>query len=163
MSYRADLDALSARHAALENEVAHKTKELDAASQLLAEAKTRAKLPVLDNIRIASPCNAEWSKMTGDERSRHCGACKQNVYNLSDMTRDEAEALITAREGRLCIRYYQRGDGTILLADCTIGGRRKRKRRVIVAGAAALFAGGSRGSASRRRRSRTSTTPRWRA
>jgi hypothetical protein len=143
MSYRADVDALSARHAALANEVAQKTKELDAATQLLADAKTRARLPVLDNIRIASPCSADWSKMSGDERTRHCGDCQKNVYNLSEMTRDEAETLILAKEGRLCVRYFQRKDGTILLADCTVGVRRKRKRRVIVAGAAALFAGGT--------------------
>src|SRR5688500_9147389 len=111
MSYRADLDALSARHAALEAEVAQKSKELDAATQLLADAKSHAKLPVLDNIRIASPCSADWSKMTGDERTRHCGDCKKNVYNLSEMTRDEAETLILAKEGRLCVRYFQRKDG----------------------------------------------------
>jgi len=143
MSYRDNLDALAARHAALETEVAHKTRELDLAARLLDEAKTRAKLPVLDNIRVASPCSADWSKMTGDERARHCGDCKKNVYNISELTRDEAEALIVAKEGRLCVRYYQRADGTILLKDCTVGVRRKRRRRVIVAGAAAMLAGGA--------------------
>ena len=143
MSYRDNLDALAARHAALETEVARKTRELDQAARLLDEAKTRAKLPVLDNIRVASPCSADWSKMTGDERTRHCGDCRKNVYNISELTRDEAEALIVAMEGRLCVRYFQRHDGTILLKDCTVGVRRKRRRRVIVAGAAALLAGGA--------------------
>ena len=81
--------------------------------------------------------------MSGDERVRACGDCKKNVYNLSEMTRDEAEALIVAKEGRLCVRYYQRKDGTILLADCTIGVSKRRKRRIIAAGAAALLAGGA--------------------
>ncbi len=143
MTFRSDLDALSARHAALESEVAQKTRELDQASRLLADAKARSKLPVLDNIRVASPCTADWSKMTGNERVRHCGDCKKNVFNISEMTRDEAEALIVATEGRLCVRYFQRHDGTILLKDCVIGVRRKRRRRVIVAGAAALIASGA--------------------
>ena len=80
--------------------------------------------------------------MSGDERVRHCGDCKKNVYNLSEMTREEAETLILAKEGRLCVRYYQRKDGTILLKDCVIGVAQKRKRRLIAAGAAALLAGG---------------------
>lgn len=142
MSYRDDLDALAARHAALEQEVAHKTRELEQATRLLHEAKARSKLPVLDNIRVASPCTAAWSKMTGDERVRHCADCQKNVYNLSDLTRDEAEALIVEKEGRLCVRYFQRADGTILLKDCTVGVRRKRRRRFVAAGAAALLAAG---------------------
>ena len=53
MSYRDNLDALAARHAALETEVAHKTRELDAAARMLEEARTKAKLRLLDNIRVA--------------------------------------------------------------------------------------------------------------
>jgi len=142
MSYRNDLDALAARHDALASEVATKTRELDAARQLLDEAEQRAKLPVLPNIRVATPCTADWNKMTGDERVRACADCNKNVYNISELTRDEAEALIVAKEGKLCVRYYQRKDGTILLKDCVIGIAQSRKRRVIAAGAAALLAGG---------------------
>lgn len=142
MSYRADLDALAARHAALAAEVATKTRELDVATKLLDEAKAKARLPVLPNIRVASPCSADWNQMQGDDRVRACGSCQKNVYNLSSMTRDEAEALIVAREGRLCVRYFQRSDGTILLKDCAVGTRRARKRRLFAAGAAAMLAGG---------------------
>src|SRR5437868_7064475 len=59
--------------------------------------------------------------MTGDERVRHCGQCRLNVYNISEMTRAEAEGLIRKHEGRLCVRYYQREDGTILVKDCPVG------------------------------------------
>lgn len=142
-AYRDDLEALSLRHAALANEVAAKTRELSAAGSLLADAKARARLPVLDNIRVATPCSAEWAKMSGDERVRACGDCKKNVYNLSDMTRDEAQALLIEKEGRLCVRYFQRKDGTILLKDCVIGIKRKRRRRLFAVGAAALLAGGA--------------------
>ncbi len=141
MSYRSDLDALAARHDALDADVAERTRERDQAAQLLREARARASLPVLDNIRVASPCSASWAAMSGDDRVRACADCKKNVYNLSEMTRDEAEALIIAHEGRLCVRYFQRADGTILLKDCMIGVRRRRRRRIVAAGIAASIAG----------------------
>src|SRR4051812_14874094 len=115
MTYRNDVDALAARHAALEAEVEAKTKELAAAAHILDEARDRARLPILDNIRVASPCSVEWSAMTGDDRVRACGQCNKDVFNLSSMTRDEAEALIVSRSGNLCVRYFQRKDGTIML------------------------------------------------
>jgi hypothetical protein len=149
MSYRDDLAALSARHDALATEVAHKTCELEQATRMLDEAKARARLPVLDNIRVASPCPAEWSNMVGDDRVRHCGDCKKNVYNLSDMTREEAETLILGKHGNLCVRYFQRKDGTILTKDCMVGVSRGRKRKLIAAGAAAMLAAGGAGIALR--------------
>jgi hypothetical protein len=142
MSYRDDLDALSARHAALDGEVAEKAKERDQVASLLEDAKARAKLPVLPNITVATPCRADWKQMVGDDRVRHCGSCDKDVFNLSAMTRDEAEALIIAKAGDLCARYYQRHDGTILLKDCSVGVAQKRKRRAIAAGAAGLLAMG---------------------
>ena len=142
MTYRNDLDALAARHDALEAEVAEKTRERDRVGDLLADAKARAKLPVLPNIRVATPCTADWNQMTGDDRVRHCATCDKDVFNLSAMTREDAEALVLQTAGNLCARYYQRKDGTILLADCTVAVAQKRKRRVIAAGAAMLLAGG---------------------
>ena len=140
-AYRDDVVALDARHAALTAEVAAKTKELADAARLLDEAKRRARLPVLDNIRVASPCRVSWDGMTGDERVRACGDCQKRVYNLSNLTREEAQALILEKEGRLCVRYYQRSDGTILLKDCSVGVGKKRKRTLVAAGVAALLAG----------------------
>jgi hypothetical protein len=78
--------------------------------------------------------------MTGDDRVRFCGQCEKNVYNLSSMKREEAEALILEKEGKLCIRYFQRTDGTIIVKDCPVGVRRRRRRRWFAASAAAVFA-----------------------
>ena len=142
MSYRDDLDALSARHAALDTQVAEKAKERDEVATLLEDAKARAKLPVLPNIQVATPCHADWNQMVGDDRVRHCASCDKDVFNLSAMTREQAEAVILAKAGNLCARYYQRHDGTILLKDCSVGIAQKRKRRVIAAGAAGLLAMG---------------------
>ena len=87
----------------------------------------------LDNIRVASPCNADWDQMIGNERSRFCGQCNLNVYNLSAMTRAEAELLIGKTEGRLCVRYYRRADGSVLTKDCPVGLRAIRRRMSYVA------------------------------
>lgn len=142
MTYRNDIDALEARKTALEFEVEQKKRERDLAAMLLHEAKARAKLPVLDNIRVATPCTADWNEMVGDERVRHCGKCDKDVFNLSQMTREDAEALLHEKQGNLCARYYQRADGTILTSDCAVGKKQRRRRRVMAVAAAALCAGG---------------------
>ena len=82
----------------------------------------------LNNIKIASPCSADWNKMYGDERKRHCSECKLNVYNLSDMTQTEAENFLINSEGRTCVKFYRRKDGTVLTKDCPVGWRALKKR-----------------------------------
>ncbi len=78
----------------------------------------------LDDIAIAEPCRASWDDMSGDERVRFCGDCKLNVYNFSAMSRSEAEEMARTTEGRLCVRFYRRADGTVLTRDCPVGLRR---------------------------------------
>jgi hypothetical protein len=103
----------------------------------------------LDTVRIASPCSASWDAMTGDDRVRHCDDCNLSVYNISEMTREAAEALVSGAEGRLCIRMYQRFDGTIITQDCPVGARRIRARMVrrirAVAAVTLTFIGGTAG------------------
>lgn len=76
---------------------------------------------LLNNVRIASPCSADWEKMVGDERVRHCNQCNLNVYNLSALSGIEAHDLVAKHEGRLCLRFYHRKDGTILTRNCSVG------------------------------------------
>jgi hypothetical protein len=100
----------------------------------------------LDNLKIASPCSADWNAMHGDERKRFCGDCKLNVYNLSGMTRYDAEHLLRLSEGRLCVRYFQRADGTVLTRNCPVGWARVKQRVSILAATVfslvvSLFAG----------------------
>ena len=90
----------------------------------------------LDNIHIASPCSANWDEMFGDARKRFCGDCKLNVYNLSDMTRQDAENLILNSEGRLCVRFFRRADGTILTKNCPVGWQAVKQRVSRIATAA---------------------------
>ncbi|HYY55806.1 MAG TPA: hypothetical protein VE842_00670, partial [Pyrinomonadaceae bacterium] len=89
----------------------------------------------LDYVRVAAPCSADWEAMIGDDRARFCGQCRLNVYNLSGMTKREAEALIAGAEGRLCVRFYRRADGTILTENCPVGLRAIKRRLSRVASA----------------------------
>ena len=82
----------------------------------------------LENIKIASPCKANWNEMLGDERKRYCSECKLNVYNLSDMTKNEAENFLINSEGRVCVKFYRRADGSVLTRDCPVGWQAFKKK-----------------------------------
>jgi len=88
-------------------------------------------LPLLDRIAIASPCSARWADMRGDDKVRFCGACEKNVYDLSAMTREEAEQTLQTL-GTPCVRFHRRADGTVMTQDCPVGVRRKRMRLAAV-------------------------------
>jgi hypothetical protein len=75
----------------------------------------------LDVLEVASPCPVRWSDMHGDDRARFCRQCQLPVYNLTDMTRPEAESFLSGRVKRTCVRFYRRADGTILTQDCPQG------------------------------------------
>ncbi len=94
---------------------------------------------MLKNIRIASPCSADWNQMVGDDRVRHCQACNLNVYNFAAFTEQEIHTLLANREGRLCGRLFQRKDGTVLTQNCPVGVRAVVRRISRIAGALFSF------------------------
>lgn len=159
--YRNEIDALRERKTALEGEITRlrdQTSGLDALrlreselarelsavdGRLAAGNAMRRPLPLLDQVRVASPCTADWNEMVGDARVRFCLGCEKNVFNLSAMQKDDAEALLHQRLGNeLCVRFYQRADGTILTQDCPVGVKKKRRKKLAlaVAGAGAMAA-----------------------
>jgi phage FluMu protein Com len=91
----------------------------------------------LDRIAVASPCPMSWNDMVGDDRVRFCNQCNLNVYNISTMTKPEAESFIANTEGRICAKLYRRADGSILTQDCPVGLRAVRKK--VSRAAAAAF------------------------
>jgi hypothetical protein len=96
----------------------------------------------LNNIRVASPCSANWDEMYGNERKRFCSDCKLNVYNLSGMTRGQAEELLERSEGRLCVRFYRREDGSVITQNCPVGWAKvKQRARVFATAAFSLMIG----------------------
>jgi hypothetical protein len=148
--FRNDVDALKTRLTSLDEELANlrgKAREYEGVKERLAQIEqeheelrreidarsTRRATPYLDTLRIASPCRASWDEMVGDEKTRLCAQCQKNVHNVSEMTRDEAETFLESVAGSVCVRMYQRLDGTILTADCPVGVKRKRVKRLFLA------------------------------
>jgi hypothetical protein len=148
--YRNDIEALTARLAALSEElgaVRSRTRELSDLQQTEAKLELeisgltrelhgmmrRRALPMLEDVRVASPCTADWGTMIGDGRVRFCGECQKHVYNLSGMSREEAEALVRGTSNDICIRFHRRADGRVLTSDCSVGARRARRRKVVLA------------------------------
>lgn len=144
----AELQAVRGRRAQIEalgTEEAEIARELTAVEERIAVGSApRRGLPMLDAVRVASPCNAKWEDMLGDERVRHCLACDKQVFNLSAMTTADAEALLAGRAGeKTCVRLYRRADGTVMTSDCPVGATRKRRKVAVLSafGAGALAAG----------------------
>ncbi|MCB9763156.1 MAG: hypothetical protein H6739_25490 [Alphaproteobacteria bacterium] len=83
-----------------------------------------------DDLPIPEPCHEDWSAMTGDAQRRFCDHCDKHVHDLSEMTRDDAVALLRDAE-KPCVRFACGPDGNI---------RFKPSRRAFLgrAGAAAV-------------------------
>lgn len=80
---------------------------------------TQSKDSPLDNFILSYSCPVAWSNMVGDERERLCKQCDKKVYNISDMTKAEANALLVSKqEESTCYNYYLRPDGTIKTDNC---------------------------------------------
>lgn len=90
---------------------------------------------LLDRVQIATPCETNWEAMHGDDRVRHCVQCDKHVYNLSQMTRQQAEALLIKTNGKLCARFERRPDGGILTADPSLSLPRFKARFLRIASA----------------------------
>ncbi len=92
---------------------------------------------LLNKIIGASPCSESWDNMQGDERVRNCLRCSRSVYNLSDMTRAEAEQFLLQNETSQCLRFWRRPDGKITTDECPVALRSMRRRIRLVIGFAA--------------------------
>lgn len=69
------------------------------------------RLNVLEQVRVAQPCAAEWDTMQGNDQVRFCEHCAKHVHNLSAMTPARALRLVEESNGKICVRYYARRDG----------------------------------------------------
>jgi hypothetical protein len=66
-------------------------------------------------LKIASPCPKQWEEMTGDDKCRFCGHCQLHVHNLSAMSdRERDEFVERTKQGKACIAYVVRADGTMI-------------------------------------------------
>lgn len=160
MSYRDEGDAARERRDALRRELAAVDGTIAAAERAEAHrqalraalreaerevdrARARVALPLLSNVRVASPCSARWEDMRGDDRARHCASCDKTVFDLSAMRAEDAEALLRANGAGACVRFYRRADGTVMTSDCAVGVARARRRGWALAAGLTALAGAS--------------------
>ena len=70
---------------------------------------------------MVSPCTESFADMPGDAKTRFCKKCGEDVYDLSERTEAEAEALYRdAGVKKLCVRYAKDGRGAILFKAATL-------------------------------------------
>jgi hypothetical protein len=75
----------------------------------------------LEELNLERPCATPWSELQGDERTRRCPRCGQNVYDLTGLSEAEATTLIARHEGLVSMRVFRRSDGTVITRDCQQG------------------------------------------
>ena len=101
----------------------------------------RRTLPLLEDLKVAAPCDVSWNAMRGNGRVRDCPSCEKQVFNIAGMTRSEAELLLVQRAEGVCARFFRRTDGTIMTADCPVGVRLRHRMQVTMALVTAALAG----------------------
>jgi hypothetical protein len=133
------------RRTALQREIGRLETQLDPASSGrvieelatvrsgLADVRDPTSTIALPNLRLGFACKQRWEDMAGDDSVRACGGCDRPVFNLSSMTRDEAESVLATRGLTPCVRFYRRPDGTVMTTDCPTGERREGRRLAVVA------------------------------
>ena len=65
-------------------------------------------------LQIGTPCPKRWDDMSGDAKRRFCQHCQLHVHNLSAMKPGERSQFVTESDGRACISYEIRPDGTMV-------------------------------------------------
>jgi len=71
---------------------------------------------ILDRVCIAMPCSVNWDEMKGDNKVRLCGGCNKNVYNLSAMSKIEAEEILSGPT-LPCIQIMRKEEGAIVTQE----------------------------------------------
>lgn len=84
-------------------------------------------------ISFPSPCGERWDAMQPSGCNRICATCSETVHELSELTVQEAEALLR-KPGKHCVRAQVMPDGVIILRPSKSG----RSRRILVAVSASV-------------------------
>jgi hypothetical protein len=70
---------------------------------------------------MKNPCTESWDAMPGDQKTRFCDKCGEDVYDLSERTEEESVALYADRGAKkLCVRYAKDSTGAILFKAAAV-------------------------------------------
>lgn len=64
-------------------------------------------------------CSKEWDDLKGDNEVRFCDSCENNVYNLTELTEEEAVKFIESHEGKVCTYAHYDRSGVIVNGECS--------------------------------------------
>ncbi len=64
-------------------------------------------------IRLTSPCPDATFRLADEERERHCATCDRTVVNLSALSADEADRVVSGG-ARICAQFRRGRDGAVL-------------------------------------------------
>jgi hypothetical protein len=101
------------------------------------------KKPGALKLQVVAPCHEDWDRMPGGDDIRFCGKCRQNVYNLSELTESQVRELV---QGPACVRFFARGDGTVVTKECPSMLESARRRMLAMAAGLVPLAAGFWGS-----------------
>jgi len=72
------------------------------------------------DIEIPSPCARAWDEMDAERgangAARFCNQCQEDVYDISSMTRREAQAFMEKHRWQVCVNYEVDEEGKIIYA-----------------------------------------------
>jgi len=73
------------------------------------------------NVEIKSPCPVSWNASDRCGTSRFCHLCTKKVYNLSNMTEPEAQAVVDRKRAGedVCVSFIGDRDGNVLFMRST--------------------------------------------
>lgn len=92
----------------------------------------------IDKFQPTSPCPVSWEDMSGSSRVKFCDRCSQHVYDVRNLSLEQAQELVVKMEGSSKISFYRRADGKFQIKDCPVGAEEKKQRRVKIAMAVTL-------------------------
>lgn len=69
---------------------------------------------------VPKPCHEDWDKLTPVERGHFCTVCETKVWDLSSLTKEEADEFLRSTEGDLCVSYKERTDGEVVHREAPV-------------------------------------------
>lgn len=100
-------------------------KEWVAGEPLRTLAQEISSSPMGDlRISFPNPCGESWDAMQPSGCNRFCATCSETIYDLSELTSQEAETLLR-EPGKHCVRARVGPDGELVLRPSRSGSSRK--------------------------------------